>query len=711
MDAVNSPEPAGTDLTAPEFAARLRRETEPGERRRLLAEALRDFLVRAGALGADAGPETPAVLESLAAVELNAVLDACLGLDTELETLRGPVSAGELAARLAERLPEAAVQAPVEGAADGPGGRPGDGAGGPSAGEPGEAPGRAGDGNASGGTARAVAPGPERRHEPFGLTDLQQAYLLGRSGDYPLATPAVCLVELDAEDLDVERLEAAWQTMIARHPMLRTVCTGDGTRQRVLPESETPPYRIARHDLRDRTEPERERHLDALREEFRARDRAPHVWPLFDVAVTRLDARRSRVHLTVDLLVADGPSIRRLLGEWLAAAAGREPEPVPDAGFREWVRALEEREDGPAFAAAWKYWLTRVPDLPDAPALPMRVAPEAVEVPRASARTFRLDGAAWARLRRHALDRGLTPSMALCWAYGAVLRTWSGQDRCTLNVTVNDRSLLPGLDRALGAFTSQLLLEVADDAAEPVRERIGTVQERFWADFAHRAFSGVRVLRELARRSGGGPAAVPYVFDAVLGGPDLDAYGLPEWYRGLSHLSASAPQVAVECQVFEVEGELRVHWGVVEELFPPGLIDTAFSAFTGLVEDLAQQPDLWETGGLNLVPASDLAAREAANATDGPLPQALLHELGGPLRDRGDHPAVLTPDRTLTYAELDTRAARIAHHLRTDRNAKPGELVAIVMHKGWEQAVAALGILQSGAAYLPLDAAWPTRRL
>ncbi|MCF6526670.1 AMP-binding protein, partial [Streptomyces sp. JJ36] len=82
-----------------------------------------------------------------------------------------------------------------------------------------------------------------------------------------------------------------------------------------------------------------------------------------------------------------------------------------------------------------------------------------------------------------------------------------------------------------------------------------------------------------------------------------------------------------------------------------------------------------------------------------------------PLRDRGDHPAVLTPDRTLSYAELDTRAARIAHHLRTDRNAKPGELVAIVMHKGWEQAVAALGILQSGAAYLPLDAAWPTRRL
>ncbi|WP_162931055.1 hypothetical protein, partial [Streptomyces sporangiiformans] len=65
---------------------------------------------------------------------------------------------------------------------------------------------------------------------------------------------------------------------------------------------------------------------------------------------------------------------------------------------------------------------------------------------------------------------------------------------------------------------------------------------------------------------------MPFVFDAVLG-QDFDEADLPAWFQGLPYVSATAPQVALECQVFEVGGVLRVNWAVVEELFPPGLID------------------------------------------------------------------------------------------------------------------------------------------
>ncbi|MCF6526636.1 condensation domain-containing protein, partial [Streptomyces sp. JJ36] len=284
-----------------------------------------------------------------------------------------------------------------------------------------------------------IEPDPEGRYAPFPLTDLQQAYLLGRGEGFALGGgPAVFSAEIDVADLDVERLEAAWQTMIARHAMLRTVCTGDGTRQRVLPESETPPYRIARHDLRDRPEPERERHLGAVRERLAHRVRRPDAWPLFEIATTRLDARHTRLHLAIDLLVTDGASLGRLLHEW--GVRYQRPDAVPPAppevSFRDYVRALERLEDSPAYAQARDHWLARLPDLPEAPALPTRKAPGSVRQPRFTTRTFRLDGTAWTRLRQRALGHGLTPSMALCWAYAAVLRTWSGQDRCTLNVTV-----------------------------------------------------------------------------------------------------------------------------------------------------------------------------------------------------------------------------------------------------------------------------------
>jgi amino acid adenylation domain-containing protein len=77
---------------------------------------------------------------------------------------------------------------------------------------------------------------------------------------------------------------------------------------------------------------------------------------------------------------------------------------------------------------------------------------------------------------------------------------------------------------------------------------------------------------------------------------------------------------------------------------------------------------------------------------------------------RREAPAVITPWRTLSYGELHGRALGIARRLR-EAGVKPNELVAIVMEKGWEQIVAALGVLYSGAAYLPIEAGLPSERI
>ncbi|HEY0606683.1 MAG TPA: amino acid adenylation domain-containing protein, partial [Herpetosiphonaceae bacterium] len=72
--------------------------------------------------------------------------------------------------------------------------------------------------------------------------------------------------------------------------------------------------------------------------------------------------------------------------------------------------------------------------------------------------------------------------------------------------------------------------------------------------------------------------------------------------------------------------------------------------------------------------------------------------------------AVITTTRTLSYADLSRRATELGHWLR-ERGARPNTLVAVVMEKGWEQVVAALGVLESGAAYLPIDPSLPAERL
>jgi amino acid adenylation domain-containing protein len=668
MDAAPFPPSAGTDLTDPAFAELLLGDEDRGRRCDLLSDALLNHLIRCGTLDSSADVDTPAVLESLVAVELNVVLDARLGVELGLATLRHPASPRELAGNIVDLLEGATAPA--------------------------------------GGTA--LIPDVDGRFEAFVLTDLQQAYLLGRGGFFALGNvPAAFYAEIDAVSADLERLEAAWNVVVARHDMLRTVFTDDG-RQQAL--ADVPDYCLTRHDLRDAAPEEREACLAATRELLAGRVRDADQWPLFDIAATLLDDGRIRIHVAVDLLIADAPSIRQLMGEWLAVSAGRDPGLAPQVSFRDYVRALEGVEETPAYQKGREYWLGRLPELPAAPELPLRTAPESVEAARFSSRSLQLDPERWRRLRQHALRGGLTPSMALCWAYAATLRAWSASDAFTLNVTVNDRlPLHPDIDRVIGEFTSQVLVAVETDGQSAVRDRIGALQDRFWADFEHRAFSGVRVLRELARSDDGTRTTMPFVFDAVLG-QDLYEAELPDWFQGLSYVAATAPQVALECQVFELGGVLRVNWAVVEELFPPGLIDAAFAAFGRVLERLADEESFWDACDLGLVGAGELAAREEANATQAAVPEGLLHELGGSLRARGEAPAVIAPGRTLSYEEVDRRAARIARRLQ-ELSVCPNTLVGVVMEKGWEQPVAALGILQSGAAYLPIDAAWPTERV
>ena len=93
-----------------------------------------------------------------------------------------------------------------------------------------------------------ITPVPEQRYEPFALTDVQQAYWIGRSDLLVLGNIACHIyAEIEFDDFDLDRFNVAWQTLIERHDMLRTLVLPDG-RQQVL--EQVPPYQIEVLDLR-----------------------------------------------------------------------------------------------------------------------------------------------------------------------------------------------------------------------------------------------------------------------------------------------------------------------------------------------------------------------------------------------------------------------------------------------------------------------------
>jgi amino acid adenylation domain-containing protein len=559
-----------------------------------------------------------------------------------------------------------------------------------------------------------IVPAPDAGCQPFPLNDIQQAYWVGRNGFFELGSVAAHIyVEIDGADLDIDRLQDAWQKLVARHDMLRAVILPDG-RQQV--QAAVPAYVIEVDDLRGHAPDRVAARLDATRERLSHQVIATDRWPLFEIRASRADEHRVRIHLSLDILIADIWSWQLLFREW-AALYGDLASPLAplEITFRDYILAERALESSEAHRRSLAYWRDRIPKLPPAPELPLAANPDKLAQGRFVRRAARLEAETWQRLKARAHEAGLTPSGVLMAAFSEILATWSKTPRFTLNVTLFHRlPLHPQVNEIVGDFTSVNLLAVDAAAGDSFEDRARAVQRQLWEDLEHSRVSGVHVLRELARAHNSAPRALmPIVFTSTLGASyGNDDEGIPiDWLGEIAYSISQTPQVWIDHQVFERHGALMFNWDAVEAIFPPGLLDAMFEAYQALLVRLADAPRSWTETERRLVPVRELAVRAAANATDAAVPAGLLHTLFEDQAERRpDAVAVISDNRTLSYRELLQRSTALARELRA-RGARPEQLVAIVMDKGWEQVVAALAVLQAGAAYVPISPAVPGERL
>jgi pyochelin synthetase len=548
---------------------------------------------------------------------------------------------------------------------------------------------------------------PEARHEPFPLTDVQAAYLLGRRRGF-LYGGVGCHAygELAIAQLDVARLQRAWRHLIARHDMLRAIVLPDGTQQvlRAVPD-----YSLQVADLRGATAAQREQALAATRAELGHQVHDPGTWPLFDLRAT-LCPEHDRLHVSIDFLIADYVSIFVLLDE-LRQLYEQPAHALPALAlsFRDCLLASRAQRAGAAYERARAYWLARADTLPPAPELPvLEGSASADESVRFQRFEFALAPPAWQEFARQASARGLTASAAVLAAYAEVVGNWSRHRQFTLDLTLLNRPPWhPDVARIVGDFTSVELLAVDQRRAGTFSERAQRLQRQLGADLEHTAFSGVELIRELARRRGAREALMPVVYTSALGLTG-DGGNLPlgDFAGGISQ----TPQVWIDCQAMERQQRLALNWDVRLGVFPAGLVETMFATFEALVRELASGAEGWEQPCPLPLPAEQAARRAAVNDTAVSWPTSTL--LDGGLAWAQREPArvaLLTAHESWSYDKLWRQAGAVQSALLR-RDVRPGELVAVQAAKGPAQVVGVLGVLLAGAAYLPLEASEPALR-
>lgn len=484
----------------------------------------------------------------------------------------------------------------------------------------------------------------QRRREPnapFPLLPLQQGYFIGQQDGWELSYESahfygdVALFNVDGDEA-AETLEDALRRLAAHQPTLRARVTDDG-RQYVLPvdaEGAVPPLRV--HDLREATNGEVQKRLAEIREEMGANGPDPTSGPGLEIRLSLLPGDQGRLHTSMSLLVLDGWSFTVVLRELLTLAANWNAmlEPL-GLDFGDYVTSVASLPETQAWAADQAWWWKRLDNAPQPPALPLRADPRTVRPKLMANREARLSADRWSALREQCAKHSVTPSAALLTEFSIVLARWAGHRRMLLNsLHLNRVPLHSDVHRVAGAFASTMLIPVELDNDRRFIELATTTQRNLSDCVAHNLITGVEVSRELARRRGTRRPVGPVVFQSSLGmnsavGEEQPASAGPlgevrfkDYYHQLR-----TPQVALEARLFELDADMMVVFSLVEELFEPAQVDSAFAEFVAAIETLA------DGTGWDRVVALPYEPDPAGGIRLGQLDEQAVDQDSGPLRD------------------------------------------------------------------------------
>lgn len=546
-----------------------------------------------------------------------------------------------------------------------------------------------------------IIPAPEDMHKPFALTDVQTAYALGRKDSFEYGGVACHVyMELAYDELNVDKVRAAWNHLVARHEMLRAVVYENGTQQ-VL--SEVSEFKVAEYNLFQ--VPDAEQKLEEIRNRMGNAMYELGSWPMFEIAVSHT-GQESIFHFSMEFLIADWKSIWMLFYEFETLYfKPAQLLPEVEVTFRDYLIAERKLRETEQYRIDREYWLNRIDRIPKAPELPMLRNP--IKNRSDFSRFFmELDQERWNKLKIRSNRYGITPTAVVLTAYAEVIERWSQTSGFCINLTVLNRAPLhQNVEEIVGDFTSVSLLETRMNSSNPFIEKARELAGQLFEDLDHRLFNGVEVIREISRRKGRENALMPIVFTSAIGLSDKKLQG--EFHgNGISQ----TPQVFIDCQVMDGEYGLQVDWDARNGIFPDGLIADMFETFRNRLLELAESDENWTKVTELEVPAWQRERIAETNSTEKEMcPQMLYDDFLEQVKIRPLKTAVIDPEAEVTYSKLHRMALGVAGCL-LEKGVEPGSNIAVLLPKGRYQVAAVLGILYASCAYVPLDIEQPQQR-
>ncbi|MCX5389115.1 non-ribosomal peptide synthase/polyketide synthase [Streptomyces sp. NBC_00094] len=560
---------------------------------------------------------------------------------------------------------------------------------------------------------------PYERPEAVPLSFAQRRLWFLHRMDAAAATYHIPLALRLTGTLDRPALDQALADVVARHESLRTVFpeAGGVPCQRVLDPAavrlRARPTEVTHGELPERL-------AESARQPFELATEPPLRAELFALAPDEHVLLLVMHHIAADGW-STGPLARDLAEAYAARCEGRTDSrptlPVQYADYTLWQRELlgDAADPQSRFAEQLDYWKRQLSDLPELLALPADRPRPAVAGRHGDHVDLELDPELHAALAELARGTGTSLFMVLQAALAALYTRLGAGTDIAIGSPIAGRTD-EALDDLVGFFVNTLVLRTDTSGDPSFAELLGRVRETALSAYAHQDVPFEHLVEALnpSRSLSHHP-----LFQTILA-----VQNAPMGRFSLPGLDVATYAVATRTAKFDLgvsmveqfgpDGSPAGIAGAVEyatDLFDRSTVAALVRRWTLLLEAVTADPEL-PIGGIDLLGADErhrLLERDNATARDVgavPLPQAFAARVAA----APDAIALVCGEDELTYRQLDARANRFAHALIA-RGVGPEQVVAVSLPRSLESVVAVLGVLKAGAAYLPVDPAYPPSRI
>ena len=506
--------------------------------------------------------------------------------------------------------------------------------------------------------------------------------------------------------VDAGIMEKTLTEIARRHEILRTTFRQqDGQSiQSVAPPAAVTPRTV---DLRGLPEDERESAATSLiREDFSLPFDLTNG-PCWRSFLLQLDDDKFILQIVFNHIIFDDwstPIFLKELKTLYEAFASHGPSPFPELPAQYLDFALGQREwlQRPALQSQLAYWKEQLADAPPVLLFPADRPRPPVQSFRGNTQIFRLPESVTVKLKQLALAEDATLFMTLLAAFKTLLYRYSRQTDILVGTPIANRDQCE-IEDLIGAFLNTLVLrsKISDDKS--FRQLLRSVRETCLDAYTHQELPFEKLVEELCPVRDPQYTPIFQVVFALQNSPPSSQDASQWTVQGMAMQDRSGPfdfNLNMEDRGHEFVGTL----GYNTDIFEDDTISRLLRNFQSLLEGIVRDPDM-RLGYLPLLSSKERHQLLTEwNATEADYPRSsCLHELfEAQVRRTPQVTAVAGLGSAWSYEQLNRRANQLAHRLRR-AGVRPESVVAIYMQRSVELVMALLGVMKSGAAYLPLD--------